>query len=135
MALQVFDFPYHKQSTEYPESGTRVQLGGNYIFTAPPSGPDLRRFTLKFETMVYYVGPTHSAATPSVDLVKNPQINLGRLEKFYNDHKLHKSFIYPHPVYGNVECKFQKPLKIPEGNENGNGSVKDFEVEFMEIIQ
>ena len=128
--MQTFDFPYHTFRTEYPESGNRVQLGGNYIFTAPPNGPDLRRFTLKFETMVYYVYPDGS-----IDEMKNPSINMGKLEAFYNAHKLHRSFLYPHPVYGNLEVKFMSPLKIPEGIKGGNGALNDFEIDLIEINQ
>lgn len=326
MAMKQFNFPYHTQSTEYPESGTRVQLGNSYVFTAPPSGPDMRRFRLSFPTMLYIVSDeptatnyvknsTFEGATPpstipqmllqavptpgnSVALVgqgytqdqepyvdvrwagtnndgqfhfpgiffvpENPQapaalqnqtwygsvgvakvagslggitenglyltelselngqvafvsnhksspvldstvrrtslyktlsspntrfigmsyyltvpngnsydvtlrfvlpqlerdritspiwtrgvtvtraqgsvsptlrypVNLKALEDFYNEHKMHKSFLYPHPVYGNVECKFFSPLKIPEGLPGGNGAVKDFTIELIEV--
>lgn len=320
---ETFNFPYHKVRTEYPESGTRVQLGGNYIFTAPPNGPDLRRFTLSYETMFYYeveptIGPyivtandwaasttlpvppnitatalyydntlipprtifrtatggnwsflyknpnngytgylniydgevyeveavvrvvslggsdqpfvrmviqsydnsnntqsnlsgysvtaqSFTATTtglytmklkvvnskpiadakggvaagwyavnpaggpnwrvylnsnagisstgtvidvisfkvtkisdttnPYISRDKNPTYNMMVLEDFYNRHKLHKSFIYPHSILGNIECKFYSPLKIPEGNTNGNGSIKDFTVELIEVNQ
>lgn len=128
--MQTFNFPYHVQNTEYPESGTRVQLGNGYIFTSPPNGPDLRRFTLKFETMKYY---TDSSGV--VDATQHPEINMLALENFYKFHKLHRSFIYPHPVYGNTEVKFYSPLKIPEGIVGGNGALKDFSVELIEIIQ
>lgn len=128
--MQTFDFPYHKFRTEYPESGNRVQLGGNYIFTAPPNGPDLRRFTLSFETMKYYQEPNGS-----ISLTKNPKINMAVLEAFYNAHKLHKSFLYPHPVYGNIEVKFMSPLKIPNGIENGGGALESFEIDLIEINQ
>lgn len=128
--MQTFDFPFHKFRTEYPESGNRVQLGGNYVFSAPPNGPDLRKIILSFPTMRYYMGPGNV-----LDITSNPKINMGKLEKFYNDHKLHKSFIYPHPVYGNLEVKFFSPLKIPEGITNGHGAVGDFEIELLEINQ
>lgn len=147
--MKVFDFPYHTFRTEYPESGNRVQLGGNYIFTAPPNGPDLRRFTLSFETMKYFIIPRLAAgihldfvnnkysirAPDSIDIETQPQINMGTLEAFYNEHKLHKSFIYPHPVYGNVEVKFMSPLKIPEGIKGGGGALESFQIELIEINQ
>lgn len=128
--MQTFDFPYHRFRTEYPESGNRVQLGGNYIFTAPPNGPDLRRVTLSFQTMKYYLTPAGS-----IDRTANPKLNMAKLEDFYNAHKLHKSFIYPHPVYGNMEVKFFSPLKIPNGIIGGNGALEDFEVELLEVVQ
>ena len=128
--MKTFDFPYHKFRTEYPESGNRVQLGGNYIFTAPPNGPDLRRFTLSFETMKYYQEPNGT-----ISLTKNPKINMAVLEAFYNAHKLHKSFLYPHPVYGNIEVKFMSPLKIPNGIAGGGGALESFEIDLIEINQ
>ena len=127
MALQVFDFPFHLFDTEYPESGTRIQLGGNYVFTAPPTGPDLRKFNLSFKAMKYFVDENGE-----IDKTQRPQINMAVLEDFYNAHKLHKSFLYPHPVYGNVRVKFYSPLRIPQGIEGGNGALKDFKLELME---
>lgn len=58
-----------------------------------------------------------------------------QLEAFYNAHKLHRSFLYPHPVYGNLEVKFMSPLKIPEGIKGGNGALNDFEIDLIEISQ
>lgn len=147
--MQTFDFPYHKFRTEYPESGNRVQLGGNYIFTAPPNGPDLRRFTLSFETMKYYVVGRDEAGIKldfannryisktlgEIDIFKNREINMGALEAFYNAHKLHKSFLYPHPVYGNIEVKFMSPLKIPNGIAGGGGALESFEIDLIEVNQ
>jgi len=324
--METFDFPFHTQQTEYPESGTRIQLGAGYMFSSPPNGPDLRRFSLKFPTMLYdvnseptstnyipnnfglgasvstgalptgwvkvnptggnivvvgigvendipyldlritgngsstlaeiyvtapytlipavvgevwtssiytrYIVPpptgiasrlslqetnaalssvantnvsnitprrevpldttrvsvtrTLSGMSPStahvrtflgfdwsaqavdftvriggiqlekaatassliqtktaavtrtlgsLNLDRHMQVNMGRLEAFYNRHKLHKTFIYPHPVYGNVEAQFYSPLKIPEGMMNGNGALKDFTIELVEIVQ
>lgn len=147
--MQTFNFPYHKFRTEYPESGNRVQLGGNYIFTAPPNGPDLRRFTLSFETMKYYVVGRDEAGIRldfannryisktlgEIDVFKNREINMGALEAFYNAHKLHRSFLYPHPIYGNLEVKFMRPLKIPNGITGGDGALESFEVDLIEINQ
>lgn len=147
--MQTFDFPYHKFRTEYPESGNRVQLGGNYVFTAPPNGPDLRRITLSFETMKYFVVDKDKAGIKldfannkysnwklgEIDTTKDKYINMGALEAFYNEHKLHKSFLYPHPVYGNIEVKFMSPLKIPNGITNGGGALESFEIDLIEINQ
>lgn len=134
----LFDFPYHKVSTEYPESGTRVQLNGNYVFTAPPSGPDLRKFTLKFPTMVYYAkvleeGEELEPGENPMDIEKNRQYNMATLEDFYNRHKMYKSFKYPHPIYGELEVKFFSPLRVPQGMTNGGGAVEEFQVELLEI--
>lgn len=126
--METFNFPFHKFSTDYPESGTRVQLNGNYLFTAPPNGPDLRTITLRFPTMFYYL-----TSGGAIDIVKNPQYNMAVLEAFYNRHKLHKSFLYPHPVYGNMEVKFGRPLRIPEGMDGGSGAVEEFTIDLIEV--
>lgn len=129
MALQTFNFPYHTFRTEYPESGTRVQLGGSYIFTAPPDGPDLRRITLNFPVMFYYL----QSDGVTIDTTTNPTYNMAVLEAFYNTHKMYKSFTYPHPVYGNMTVKFFTPLRTPEGIPGGRGATKDFTIELIEI--
>lgn len=127
--MDTFSFPYHRFRTEYPESGNRVQLGNSYLFTAPPSGPDMRKFVLIFPAMFYY---TQSDGV-TIDHSANPSLNLALLEDFYNSHKLYKSFLYPHPVYGNKEVKFFSPLRIPEGKINGLGSVEDIQIELIEV--
>lgn len=126
--MDTFNFPYHTFTTEYPESGVRMQLGNSYVFTAPPESPDQRKFNLTFPAMQYYV-PTPG----TVDITTNPTRNAGTLEKFYTDHKLYATFIYPHPVYGDVNVKFNKPLKIPQPVAGGSGVLNPFDVEFIEM--
>lgn len=125
--MAVFDFPYHTVETEYPDSGTQVQMGKSYTFTAPPSAPDQRKFTLNFEAMAYFL------TGGTIDAFKEPEINLARLENFYNLHKMHATFSYVHPVYGIVPCRFAKPLKIPKGTKGGNGVVENIELQFVEV--
>lgn len=127
--METFNFPYHRFRTEYPESGNRVQLGNSYLFTAPPSGPDMRKFILTFPAMRYYT----LTDGLTIDLSASPTQNMAVLEAFYNNHKLHKSFLYPHPVYGNKEVKFYSPLKIPEGTRGGNGLIEDIQIELLEV--
>lgn len=320
--METFNFPYHRQRTEYPQSGNRIQLGNGYVFTSPPNAPDLRTFTLSFPTMKYFINdePTATnfipnsvangdtiatmpswnvisagpltytlvgkgydedlepyvdirisgtndttARTPGVIIYDNPNfptvaqgqtwagsigvkliegtlvaanatrfylsernssnavtssgsltipisslstkkrysvirtlvdsttvkanpyfsivvpasasidvtlrftlpqlerdrvtspiwtttgpvtrvqgsldktkqygINMAALEAFYNEHKLYKPFIYPHPVYGNIEARFMDPLKIPEGIVGGNGALEDFNLTLIENNQ
>ncbi len=128
MALQVFNFPYHTVETENPDSSFRGQFGGSYVFTSPPTDPDQRLFNLNFPTMKFYVD-----AEGAIDNAINPLINMMKLIEFYQFHKLHQSFQYTHPVHGLMEVKFNKPLKEPEGIANGDGAVKEFSVQFVEI--
>lgn len=125
--MAVFDFPYHTFSTERPSDNSfRLKLGGSYQFSAPPSAPDQRIFKLKFAALKYFL------INGNIDRASIPEINLGRLEEFYDLHKLHATFTYPHPVYGEVSVSFNKPLIIPEGTKGGNGIVENIEVEFIE---
>lgn len=125
--MATFDFPYHQVETEYPETGTRVKLGGSYTFTAAPDAPGQRIFTLKFETMCYRV-----TAGGVIDATTQPQLNAAALEAFYKAHELWKTFDYVHPIYGTLKCKFNKPLKIPKGKVRGNGWLEAFDLELIE---
>jgi hypothetical protein len=63
----------------------------------------------------------------------NPELNAGALEDFYLNNKLYKKFIYPHPIYGNTEVRFNKPLILPKGVHGGGGTIESFELEFIEV--
>lgn len=129
MALETYNFPFFIIEGDNPESGTRVQLGGGYVFTSEPSEPDQRTFVLNYETMKFFVDPI----TGEVDETVNPTYNMYNLIKFYQRHKLYKSFHFYHPYHGQLECRFNKPLKEPKGMKNGNGAVEGFQVELIEI--
>lgn len=125
--METFDFPFHLFSTDNPESGTRVQFGSSYVFSAPPSSPDQRTITLNFATMKFFL--TGGVLDDTVE----PEINMLRLIKFYQRHKQWKSFLYNHPVHGTLVCKFSTPLKEPKGIPGGTGAVEAFEVQLIEI--
>ena len=124
---ETFDYPYHLTSGENPESSFRVKFGGSYVFTTPPTDPDMRVFTLSFTGMKYYV------TAGVVDDTVNPQTNMLNLINFYYRHKLYKSFIYEHPLHGTMEVKFNKPLPEPKPVKGGFGVVEDFSIELIEI--
>lgn len=128
MPLLVFNFPFHKHATEYPESGTRINFGRGWNFASAPEAPDQREFSLKFRGMKYFTGP-NGLADPSVW----PGMNAYVMEKFYQNHQLHRPFWYYHPNYGYVRCRFKEPLRIPFGHEGGDGLLEEFEVRFVEI--
>lgn len=128
MALDTFNFPYHTFETDNPTSGVNIQLGGSYMFTTPPTDPDQRIFTLSFPAMKYYVGED---GLPEAGT--EPTKNMKTLSDFYRAHLLYKSFLYPHPVYGTLEVKFNKPLKEPKVTDGGMGVVKDITIELVEI--
>ncbi len=126
--MEEFDFDYHIPTTEYPESGDRLQFGGSYTFSSAPTSPDQRIITLHFQEMRNYVDKT----TGVVDVLTNPKSNFYRLELFYQRHRLWKSFNYRHPQYGMLVVRFSKPLKTPKKQEGFNGILEGFTVELME---
>lgn len=127
--METFNFPYHRVSTDYPESSTRIQFGKGWEFASAPDAPDQRIFKLSFRGFKYYVNPS----TGEIDTTTNANVNnLAALEAFYQAHRQHGKFIYPHPVYGNVVVRFRTPLRIPEGRPGGNGVVEDFTIELIE---
>ena len=128
MALEDFDFPYHTFETVNPETGFRGKFGGSYLFTAVPDSPDQRTFKLGFAAMKFFTNPDNSLNSET-----EPAINMKRLIDFYQEHKLHKTFNYDHPVYGVLEVKFHKPLPEPKGVIGGMGVVESFEIELIEI--
>lgn len=128
MALETFNFPYHTFNTQNPESGFRVKFGSSYTFSTPPTDPDERLFTLSFQGMQFF---TDSVGV--LDDIINPERNMFTLIKFYQRHKLYKSFKYQHPVHGELEVKFNKPLKEEDVITGGYGVIKDFSIELIEI--
>lgn len=126
--MATFPAKYFTYSTEYPESGQRITLGESYQFDVMPEAPDQRIFKLKLKAMCYFVDQNDV-----ISLVFEPARNMAVLEAFYNTHKRAKAFDFPHPVYGTVRCKFNRPLQIPEGVAGGNGHLEDLDVELIEI--
>lgn len=126
--METFPAQYFRYSVQYPNSGIRIQLGRSYQFDTPPEAPDQRVIILKVQGMQYFLDAAQVlTATPE------PERNLLVLENFYTAHRLAKSFLLNHPIYGAIECKFNRPLNIPEGIAGGNGTVPEFDVELIEI--
>ena len=126
--METFPSIYFTFTTRYPETGTRLQFGNSYQFDAPPSAPDQRIFVLRLQGMAYFVD-----VNDNIDLNYEPGRNVAVLEQFYNNHKRAVPFLFNHPVYGSVVCKFNRPLVIPEGIAGGTGLVQNIEVELIEL--
>lgn len=127
--METFNYPYHKTSTRNPESSGRVQFGNSYVFTSEPVAPDQRVFRLDFSGLKYYLDQNDDV-DPSI----NPELNMKSLIDFYGRHKLHKSFLYTHPVHGVVEVRFNAPLEEPTTRVGGSGVTEAFTVELIEVI-
>lgn len=129
MSRETFPLKLFSYSTEYPTSGVNIALGNSYTFTAAPSAPDQRLFTIKFAALKYFLAEGGGIDTD----VYADTLNLGTLEAFYNRHRLWKSFDFNHPIYGLVVVKFKDPLKVPEGVAGGGGAVKGLEIKLVEM--
>ena len=116
--MKVFDFSVHTVSHSYPQRGTQVQLGGNWTFSTAPRGPVMRTFTLRFD-LLRWIKDSNGVFSSVLD----PKLNALRLDEFYREHELHKDFIYPHEIYGNLIVKFAQPLVIPEAKKDSNGAI------------
>lgn len=127
--MDTFPMTYFKFETKYPESSTKVQLGKNWTFTAPPNAPDQKIFTLTFTGLKYYVDD----AGELDDTTDANTKNMLTLQLFYESVRTYAKFNFYHPVYGLLVCQFNKPLLIPKGISGGFGALEDFTVELLEI--
>lgn len=132
MTLKTFDFLISNWELVYPEEGLSVQYGNSYVFSSSPSSPSQRTFKLAMTSIQYFLNGDGSvyAGDSLVDDPIHYMRNARRLEDFYIEHKRHKSFILPHPVYGDVTCRFSKPFTLPKLI--GNGVLTSFDLEMME---
>jgi hypothetical protein len=126
--MDTFNFPYHRVSTKEPANGFQISFGSGYTFTSDPDAPDQRVFTLYFTGFQWYVN-----ADNTINATTNAAINnMMALYNFYKAQRLNKTFIYPHPIFGNVNVKFKDPLEVPDGLPGGTGVVKDFQMTMIE---
>lgn len=137
--LPVFDFPYHTFMVEYQEFNTTGATGRGYEYAgqgSPGAGaqpgqalaPPLRLFSINFSGLKYYLDDAGE-----VDLFASPQLNLARLDRFYQTHSLADQFIYPHPFYGNTLVRFSEPVEIPFGVLGGLGFSEALTVKLVEV--
>lgn len=126
--MATFPCTYFTYQTRYPESGIRVQLGNSYQYDVAPEAPDQRIFTLTLPGMQYFL-----TSGGAIDLVASPGRNMAVLEAFYNTHKRAMAFTFVHPVLGSLQCKFNRPLEIPDGLPGGGGVLNPVTLELVEI--
>lgn len=120
--MDTFNFPYHTLGVKYPESSAKLTFGRGWEFASKPQGPDQLNYMLNFDFMMFF-----ELAPNLYDEDINPEVNMRKLELFYQKHRLYEKFYYPHPVEGNIIVRFQKPLEyvIKKG---GLGSVEPFSI-------
>ena len=124
--LARFIWAYHTFGTSYKEPFGAISVKNNssqsYMFSE--STRPVRLIELDFSTM-HYMGEEVSSCPD--------EMNYAKLQQFYLLHGLHKSFIYPHPVYGDLKVRFAAPLVLPKKNPNSM-SVQGFTITLIEIV-
>lgn len=113
-------------AVKYPENGNRVQFANSYAFTAGPQSPDVRIFTVTLTGMAYF------GVAGALDTTSELGRNMAVLEAFYQTVHCNTVFDFPHPVWGTLQCKFNRPLELPEGMLRGFGMLTPFTVELIE---
>jgi hypothetical protein len=130
--METFNFPYHTPSWDYPK-GTAVKFGRGYTFSVKPQGPLQRTFKLNFKGgMRWFVN-----LDGTINATTQPTMNMKRLVDFYEAHLTWKTFVYPHPVFGNVLVKFDpdSPFNVPEPLSGGSGQTESFTLQLIEQPQ
>lgn len=101
-------------------------MGKGYEFRQGENAPEQMQYDLVFKGMRYvYVSNVLSNSA-------NPTLNILALDAFYVANKLHKVFIYPHPVRGNINVRFLKPLEYGTPEEGGTGIIPEFTISIIE---
>lgn len=113
--MKVFNFPYHTFSTNRADTPPNI---GNLSFN--PRAGKTRIFTLRFNGMVYE------------GMEEN---NILELEKFYREHRFHKSFVYYNPKHGPIVCRFAAPFTIVESRVNSTGITETVEIKLVELYK
>ena len=126
--METFPFIFHTPTHVYPK-GDSFKFGRGYEHSAAPQDPLQRRFTLSFKTIVWFRNEAGE-----FDATIEPEINALNLDQFYARHRTHKSFLYNHPVFGQLICKFASdvPLEMPKGIEGGSGATESFDLVLVE---
>lgn len=146
MSYKTFNFPTHQVTHAFP-AGDQVQFGQGWTHASAPDGPQQRTLLLKFNALLIIKNPFTGAILRAADTRSNPaeQAVLDDLKKrsvwalndFYEEHLLHKKFIYNHYVYGDMVVRFSQPFQMPAvlgSNQNVYDHIptESFEVRLLE---
>jgi hypothetical protein len=126
--METFPFIHHVPTHTYPK-GDSFKFGRGYEHSAAPQDPLQRRFTLAFDLLIW-----EKNGAGVYDATIEPATNALAFDEFYAEHRTHKKFIYVHPVYGSMICKFaaDAPFTMPRGLKGGSGATDSFEVVLVE---
>lgn len=123
--METFNFPFHEFEEEYPETGSGMKFGNSYEYRSAAVAPPTLNITLTMTGMRYYYDG--NVLNSSV----NPTTNIRVLDAFYLAHQLSEKFIYPHPVRGNLNCRFAAPLNIPKVIRGSPAILPDFSIKLI----
>jgi hypothetical protein len=126
--METFPFVNHVPTHVYPK-GDSFRFGKGYEHSAAPQDPLQRRFTLSFNLLIWY---RNGAGV--FDATIDVENNALAMDEFYALHRSHKKFLYAHPVYGTIICKFaaDAPFEMPRGLEGGSGATEGFSLVLVE---
>lgn len=126
MPLATFNFPLHKVRTIHPDAAYKVTMGGSYDFVSKPDAPPQRIFILHFDAMIWAI----NAGTGFPDASVTPTYNYKALRNFYETVQTYERFNYPHPEFGTIVVRFDRPLEDPDPN--GEYTTGPFDLQFKE---
>lgn len=127
--METFDFPYHGNPGNTPEDASpSVELRGGFRFSSVPHDPIIRTYELTFPVMGYFLLPS---GEPDTEGTVHPQWNIAALTRFYERHGTYKTFIYPHPFWGDRTVRFDRPFTTPQVTGN-KGKVTNITVSLRE---
>jgi hypothetical protein len=107
-----------------PNESSPIQLNG-YQYAPKPSAAYQRTFECTLYGMKWYLG------AGGLDESKNPKHNVGRLLKFYREHRLFKPFNLRHEYLGLIQCRFSAPVNPDPAIGNGDGLVEEINISLV----
>lgn len=135
MSYKTYDFPLHHVTHAFP-AGDQVQFGRGWSHASEPDRPLQRTFTLKYKAMTYIKNPNTGlwlrAADTGVDTALK-QRSIWCLNDFYDEHLLHKKFIYNHYVFGALVVRFAQAFQMPDPLDGNRNVVDDIPTNSFEI--
>lgn len=137
---KTFDFPDHYVTHSWP-AGDQVQFGRGWSHASEPDRPLQRSFLLKFKALLFIKNPVtgewlrRADEQPGLEELKKRSIWC--LDDFYDEHLMHKKFLYNHYVFGEMVVRFAQAFQMPdplESNRNiyDNIPTNSFEVRLIE---
>lgn len=127
-----FIWENHNFGTKYVEPFTHAVVGleGTQSFVPYTAIKPVRNISLDFPLLLL----RDSEQAALTGLSYRPELDFNKLKEFYIRHKSYKSFIYEHPIYGDMLVRFAKPLAMPKKVAGGQGVVQGFTLELQEVV-